>query len=476
MSDVRASPQPQQPAAPAAEKPDPLAGDWSEGLPGPIRAHGLPLPARLGDLSAAAVAAPASNGASLAAPPEAEALRPPETPWSQPVEPSAGADGWAMSPPATEDAANPSWTPHAHDAGFAPVSAPPPDASAAGAGEPQAWQQSTEASPWSGPAQPATEWDPNAPAPTADQWAAPAEAPESAQEWSAGESAADPARALGPSSAVPDEGAWSAPPPAEGEDLSPEPPDPAWTQQGRPDLAPLAAGESLAAEEEDGPHALADHEAAALLRPVDDSAASGLLPPSGDAANDAPSEEPVSLLHPPGDLDPAMQPIMDPTLQPVADGESVVLLHPSDHPDLPAPVDENAPPMVTGGRQGSAIVPGEHRVAIHTRGGSTRRGSVTDLDLARPQFPLQPQGGGSTEIVPHSDVKAIFFMLAPGEVPVRPDGGKVRVTLSDGRSLEGHRDGADGPQGFFLVPVDAQKTNTKRIYVARAAVSAVTDL
>jgi hypothetical protein len=167
---------------------------------------------------------------------------------------------------------------------------------------------------------------------------------------------------------------------------------------------------------------------------------------------------------------------MDPTLQPIADGESVVLPNPHDHPDLPAPVNADAPPMASGGRaRADTVVAGEHRVAIHTRGGRTRRGSVTDLDLARSQFALQPQGGGSTELVPHAEVKAIFFMLAPGEPPTVPDGGKVRVTFSDGRSIEGHRDGEEGPQGFFLVPVDAQKTNTKRIYVSRAAVAHVTE-
>jgi len=279
--------------------------------------------------------------------------------------------------------------------------------------------------------------------------------------------------------------------------LSPEPAAPGWTRQQRPEFAALPMGASLAGEEEDaGPHALGEDEAASLLRPVEDDAAS-ILRPVEEAANDAPAgprrvvderrrlravedtpaDGPPSLLHPPGDLDPALQPVMDPTLQPVADGEAVRLLHPHDHPDLLVPVDEHAPPMASGGAgRAATIVAGEHRVAIHTRAGRTRRGSVTDLDLARPQFALQPQGGGSTEILPHADVKAIFFMLAPGEPPVTPDGPKVRVTFSDGRSVEGHRDGGDGPQGFFLVPVDAQKTNTRRIYVALAAVAHLTDL
>jgi len=382
MSDVRAGPLPEQPPSSpdspgASSKPDPLAGDWSEGLPGPVRAHGLPLPARIGE---------------------------------------PRDDGWAMSSPATEPPAEPAWTAQAHDAGFDPVSVPVEEASTTDGGEPEGWQESKEPSPWAAPAEPTGDWDGTAPeeAPAEVQWSAPADAP-ATEEWPAAQ--------------------------------------------------------------DDGPRALADDEAATLLQLVDDGEGASFLRPAEEAANDAPPGEPVSLLYPPGDLDPALQPVMDPTLQPMTDGESVVMLNPHDHPDLLVPVDEDAPPMASGGpARATTVVSGEHRVAIHTRAGRTRRGSVTDLDLGRPEFALQPQGGGSTEIVPHAEVKAIFFMLAPGEPPVAPDGGKLRVTFSDGRSIEGHRDGREGPQGFFLVPVDAQRTNTRRIYIATAAIAHLTNL
>jgi hypothetical protein len=120
---------------------------------------------------------------------------------------------------------------------------------------------------------------------------------------------------------------------------------------------------------------------------------------------------------------------------------------------------------------GSLFVQGEHRVAVHTRGGSTRRGTVRDIDLSRAQFTLQPQGGGAPESIHHADVKAIFFMLAAGEKQRPADGGKLKVTFADGRSIEGHRDGKGGAHGFFFVPTDAARTNTRRIYVARDAVS-----
>ena len=218
---------------------------------------------------------------------------------------------------------------------------------------------------------------------------------------------AKPSARLGRSSAVPDDSAWAAPPPTAGGDLSPEPAAPQLSGARKPEFAPLAPGASLAAEDDEAPRAIDEHEAATLLRTVGD---------GDDAAT---------------------------LFRPVSDGN---------------------------------VVRGEHRVAIHTRGGRTRRGTVTDVDLSAPQFALQPQGGQAAELVAHSDVKAIFFMLAPNETAPAPSGAKVRVTFSDGRTVEGHRDGGDLRQGFFLVPTDAQKTNTKRIYVAKAAVASIADL
>ena len=119
---------------------------------------------------------------------------------------------------------------------------------------------------------------------------------------------------------------------------------------------------------------------------------------------------------------------------------------------------------------------GEHRVAVHTRGGRTLRGSVSDIDLAKSQFSLLPQGGANPEAIYHAEVKAIFFMLPPGEKPRAARGRKVRVTFADGRSIEGTRDGGEGQHGFFLLPADAARTNTRRIYVARDALAELTDV
>ena len=157
---------------------------------------------------------------------------------------------------------------------------------------------------------------------------------------------------------------------------------------------------------------------------------------------------------------------------------------PSEDADLLVPIDEPVPPpaprtrlaqMAPVAAIGSLGVSGEHRVAVHTRGGRTRRGTVRDVDLSKSQFDLSPQGGGASEAVYHAEVKAIFFMLGPGEKPTPGGGARVKVTFADGRAIEGERDGSEGKHGFFLVPADAARTNTRRIYVAREATTEIKD-
>src|SRR5207237_6733120 len=117
-----------------------------------------------------------------------------------------------------------------------------------------------------------------------------------------------------------------------------------------------------------------------------------------------------------------------------------------DDPDLPQPTGEppkpRAQPLAAWrpAAVNAMAIDGEHRVAVHTRGGRTLRGTMRDVDLSKSQFPLVPQAGGEPEAIYRAEVKAIFFMLAPGEPPQAGDGTKVRVTFSDGRVIEGGRD------------------------------------
>ena len=99
-----------------------------------------------------------------------------------------------------------------------------------------------------------------------------------------------------------------------------------------------------------------------------------------------------------------------------------------------------------------------------------KRGVVEDLDLAAPALALIPAPGAAAETIATEKVKAIFFMLAPGESAPAAEGKKVRVTFRDGRQVAGYSPDyrEDGP-GFFMIPGDT-RTNTGRIWVYRSAV------
>jgi hypothetical protein len=110
---------------------------------------------------------------------------------------------------------------------------------------------------------------------------------------------------------------------------------------------------------------------------------------------------------------------------------------------------------------------------VHTVEGQVKRGVLEDADLAAASLGLAPQPGGAPELVGTDKVKAIFFMLSPGEKAPAPEGKKVRVTFRDGRQIAGFSADYDetGP-GFFMIPGDT-RTNTGRIWVYRAAVKQV---
>ncbi len=380
--------------------------------------------------------------------PPVEAAAPAESAWDAvPVEAAPAPDpAWDAAPPPAES--TPEWQAETAASDFQEVKkpeAPAPDAAAAD------WSSLRSGPDWSTSTGTPAE-------PTPDAWGAPPPSTEPSVEWTA------------PAAPPPAEAEWSAPPPpavapqrsapaplAQAPAKEPAAPAPAWN-------APAVGASALEQLDSEPP----EPEPGAAKELFGSVPAGGSLSGEDDdpalGANDemAPSDAlgpPVELASP------------EEVLRPLDDIDH-------DDPDLPAPVAKSAPraqPLAAWKPAASTAleVRGEHRVAVHTRGGRTLRGTIHDVDLSKSQFPLLPQGGGEAESIYHSDVKAIFFMLAPGEKPHAGDGGKVRVTFADGRVIEGTREGADSKHGFFLVPADATRTNTRRIYVAREATSAI---
>ena len=122
---------------------------------------------------------------------------------------------------------------------------------------------------------------------------------------------------------------------------------------------------------------------------------------------------------------------------------------------------------------GAARVGGAQRAVVHLLNGQVLRGTLTDADLEAPELELDTGSPGALELVATAAVKAIFFMLAPGERPPVAEGKRVRVTFRDGRQVAGFSSGyREELAGFFMVPADT-RTNTARIWVYQAAVKQV---
>ena len=134
---------------------------------------------------------------------------------------------------------------------------------------------------------------------------------------------------------------------------------------------------------------------------------------------------------------------------------------------------EPAEAEVLAPTEAGRVIPGSRRVVVHTLEGLVKRGVVQDVDLDANELPLITSPGAGPEVISTEHVKAVFFMLAPGEKPPAPEGAKVRVTFRDGRQVAGFSpDYQENTFGFFMIPADA-RTSTERIWVYRSAVKQV---
>ncbi|HYD41813.1 MAG TPA: hypothetical protein VEB43_13375 [Anaeromyxobacter sp.] len=254
--------------------------------------------------------------------------------------------------------------------------------------------------------------------------------------------------------------------PAYGEPSAPEETAPAFDLS-----APLAPEPELPEEELptlDG-DALLEEVPAEVVEPVEEAApadAPAAFDAGAFATAAAPAEpaapEPAAYEAPPADAA-AEAPAPEPAAPLAAET------------DLPVDViDEPEPEVLDPGQPADDFyVHGAHRVVVHTLEGQVKRGFIENADLAAAELALAASQGGPVESVATANVKAIFFMLAPGEPPTAPHGSRVRVTFRDGRQVAGFSpDYREGAFGFYMIPADA-RTSTGRIWVYQAAVKQV---
>lgn len=547
MSDTTAAePRPSTPfppegGAPAAAPADPLEGDWSEGMRGPVRALDIPAPRHLGAAEAGPDAEPAAAAAAAAgaAPGTEDSVEAPDA-WSVAADdplhsvPPPPASHHEPAGSTLESALQAASTQHAEVAALLDLPAEevvelsaaealdsgPHDEHpvAEGAGQEPVLEAGLDEGVIELPASDALEAREGAPEPApaaasqgesagqhagADAWlqaiAAHASAPVEASPWGDATAVSQSAAQASPPETPPAPAdaqaaaAWESPAPssaaAAGWDAAPAVVPAAhgegWSAPASADWSAVAAGPDWSAPAVDVPKADDGWGAPPPLAAASAWSQAAPAAPVVDWQAPPPAAEPAARERAPvnpllmDDPEPLPQEPKEGLFAPLAAGESLAAepeasIVIDEDPDLPVAVE--APPRAPLAHieplaVGSLAVQGEHRVAVHTRGGRTLRGVVRDIDLSTSQFSLLPQGGAASEPIYHADVKAIFFMLAPGEKASPGSGGKVRVTFADGRSIDGSRDGGDGKHGFFLVPADAARTNTRRIYVAREAVT-----
>jgi hypothetical protein len=185
-------------------------------------------------------------------------------------------------------------------------------------------------------------------------------------------------------------------------------------------------------------------------------------PPGFEAAVSAPAPQAPPPIAPAPAAPPAPP-------RPKEPEQPTVVLGPAakqEEPEIPIEVDEE--PLAAGG---AGVIAGEHSVVLHTLTGPLKRGTLRNPNLDSEQLDLIVPGGG-VEHLAVDRVKAIFFMLAPGQKSPKPTGKRVTVNTADGRQLFGYReDGRESDRGFFMIPAD--KTQAARIFVFQKAVKSV---
>lgn len=125
-----------------------------------------------------------------------------------------------------------------------------------------------------------------------------------------------------------------------------------------------------------------------------------------------------------------------------------------------------------------------HRIVVRYKTGEVRRGTTSDFRPNCSSFTLtEALADGSTRDVDVvlEELKAVFFVITLEgdrdysekklQTPSNPVGKRVLVTFKDGESLRGTTLGTNLTRnGFLLFPADT-RSNNKRIFVVRSAVS-----
>jgi hypothetical protein len=135
-------------------------------------------------------------------------------------------------------------------------------------------------------------------------------------------------------------------------------------------------------------------------------------------------------------------------------------------------------PVFSGSRPGLAKrgkandLSGPRRATVHFKDGVNRRGVLGNVDTDADLIRLEPAPGDNTpaEDLVALSLKAIFLLLPRGAAYPEKTGLETRVTMMDGRSLEGFTPDYDPRRKAFTLFPKADRGNIERVIVFNDAV------
>lgn len=112
----------------------------------------------------------------------------------------------------------------------------------------------------------------------------------------------------------------------------------------------------------------------------------------------------------------------------------------------------------------------DSKAVLRYRDGRTERVDLAPIDHSRQIFTITREDGTTNEI-PYTDLKAVFFPHRDGVTPEQADGSMIAVEFSDGEVIRGVAHYNPERNGFFLFPLDRSKND--RVFVVNSAIASI---
>jgi hypothetical protein len=113
----------------------------------------------------------------------------------------------------------------------------------------------------------------------------------------------------------------------------------------------------------------------------------------------------------------------------------------------------------------------DSQVVLRYRDGSTERVTLGEIDLDAQIFRVLREGGHD-DVVPFSEIKAVFYPRPINDDVIEPaTGSEIAVEFADGEIIRGRAHYNPQRNGFHLFPLDRSRND--RIFVVNSAIVSI---